>query len=107
MLDKQDIAEASRTLHGHWRAGTKLTALDPSMRPRDRIEGCRPRLERVRAVPHERRSFVDDDQVGPGGMRRRGARNIPFVERFHELRQRCHDVCRWGLCARRGYRQRA
>jgi len=39
MLDKQDIAEASRTLHGHWRAGTKLTALDPSMRPRDRIEG--------------------------------------------------------------------
>ena len=39
MLDRQDIAEASRTLHGHWRAGTKLTALDPSMRPRDRIEG--------------------------------------------------------------------
>ena len=39
MLDKQDIAEASRTLHRHWRAGTKLTALDPSMRPRDRIEG--------------------------------------------------------------------
>jgi 2-keto-4-pentenoate hydratase len=39
MLDKQDIAEASRTLHSHWRAGTKLTALDPSMRPRDRIEG--------------------------------------------------------------------
>src|SRR5262249_44265418 len=26
------------TLHGHWRAGTKLSALDASMRPLDRVE---------------------------------------------------------------------
>jgi 2-keto-4-pentenoate hydratase len=39
MLDKDQIAAASRTLHGHWRAGTKLNALEPSQRPRDRAEG--------------------------------------------------------------------
>jgi 2-keto-4-pentenoate hydratase len=39
MLDKDQIAAASRTLQDHWRAGTKLNALDHSMRPRDRIEG--------------------------------------------------------------------
>jgi 2-keto-4-pentenoate hydratase len=39
MLDKDQIAIASRTLHGHWRAGTKLDGLDPTLRPRDRIEG--------------------------------------------------------------------
>jgi 2-keto-4-pentenoate hydratase len=38
MLDKRQIAAASRTLHGHWRAGTKLAALDSSMRPHDRTE---------------------------------------------------------------------
>jgi len=38
MLDKDQIAAASRTLHGHWRAGTKLKALDPSQRPRERKE---------------------------------------------------------------------
>src|SRR5215468_7052588 len=38
MLDKDQIAAASRTLHGHWRAGTKLKALDPSERPRERKE---------------------------------------------------------------------
>ncbi|HWL20642.1 MAG TPA: hydratase [Bradyrhizobium sp.] len=39
MLDKDQIAIASRTLLGHWRAGTKLGGLDPTLRPRDRSEG--------------------------------------------------------------------
>ena len=39
MLDGHQIAAASRTLRDHWHAGTKLAALDPAMRPRDRIEG--------------------------------------------------------------------
>jgi 2-keto-4-pentenoate hydratase len=39
MLDKNQIAAASRTLNDHWRAGTKLASLDASQRPRDRAEG--------------------------------------------------------------------
>jgi 2-keto-4-pentenoate hydratase len=39
MLDKNQIAAASRTLHDHWRAGTKLANLEASQRPRDRAEG--------------------------------------------------------------------
>src|SRR6201989_1397186 len=39
MLDRQGIAAASQTLTAHWRAGTKLGALEPSQRPRDRAEG--------------------------------------------------------------------
>ena len=39
MLDKHQVAAAARTLHGHWRAGTKLANLDAPMRPRDRAEG--------------------------------------------------------------------
>ena len=38
MLDKNAIAAASKTLHDHWRAGTKFAGLDASLRPRDRIE---------------------------------------------------------------------
>jgi 2-keto-4-pentenoate hydratase len=38
MLDKNQIAAASRTLRDHWRAGTKLAALETSHRPRDRRE---------------------------------------------------------------------
>jgi 2-keto-4-pentenoate hydratase len=38
MLDQQEIAAASRALHDHWRAGSKLAALEPGLRPRDRIE---------------------------------------------------------------------
>src|SRR5437762_10301032 len=38
MLDKNAIAAASKTLHDHWRAGTKFSSLDESMRPRDRVE---------------------------------------------------------------------
>src|SRR5882762_2792176 len=38
MLDKNAITAASKTLHDHWRAGTKFSGLDESMRPRDRIE---------------------------------------------------------------------
>ncbi len=36
MLDQNQIAAASRILHGHWRAGTKLGSLEASLRPRDR-----------------------------------------------------------------------
>jgi 2-keto-4-pentenoate hydratase len=39
MLDKNQIAAASRILQDHWRAGTKLASLDASRRPRDRAEG--------------------------------------------------------------------
>lgn len=39
MLDGQEIAAASQTLMAHWRGGTKLAALKPSQRPRDRAEG--------------------------------------------------------------------
>jgi 2-keto-4-pentenoate hydratase len=38
MLDSNQIAAASRTLNGHWRAGTKLAALDSSQRPHERQE---------------------------------------------------------------------
>jgi 2-keto-4-pentenoate hydratase len=38
MLDGHQIAAASRTLRDHWRAGTKLAALDGAMRPRERVE---------------------------------------------------------------------
>jgi 2-keto-4-pentenoate hydratase len=38
MLDKDQIAAASRTLYDHWRAGTKLGGLEASLRPRDRTE---------------------------------------------------------------------
>jgi len=39
MLDNNRIAIASKTLHDHWRAGTKLDGLEASLRPRDRAEG--------------------------------------------------------------------
>ncbi len=39
MLNKDQIASASRILHGHWRAGTKFDGLDAGLRPRDRAEG--------------------------------------------------------------------
>jgi 2-keto-4-pentenoate hydratase len=39
MLDKDQTAAAAKTLHDHWQAGTKIGALDPSQRPRDRAEG--------------------------------------------------------------------
>src|SRR5450756_2383213 len=39
MLDKNQIAAAAaRTLHDHWRAGSKLASLEASQRPRDRAE---------------------------------------------------------------------
>ncbi|MEO8318302.1 MAG: fumarylacetoacetate hydrolase family protein [Bradyrhizobium sp.] len=39
MLDRDEIAEASKTLYDHWRAGTKCGGLDAVHRPRDRAEG--------------------------------------------------------------------
>ena len=38
MLDKTAIDAASKTLHDHWRAGTKLAGLDAAQRPHDRNE---------------------------------------------------------------------
>jgi 2-keto-4-pentenoate hydratase len=38
MLDRNQIAAAAQTLHDHWRAGTKLGDLEPSLRPGDRAE---------------------------------------------------------------------
>src|SRR6202051_225618 len=38
MLDEKQIAAASRTLHNHWRAGTKLANLEKPLRPSDRSE---------------------------------------------------------------------
>jgi 2-keto-4-pentenoate hydratase len=39
MLDRNQIAAASKTLHDHWRAGTKLAGIDADQRPRDRADG--------------------------------------------------------------------
>jgi 2-keto-4-pentenoate hydratase len=39
MLDRNNVAAASQTLHDHWRAGTKFAALEAAQRPRDRAEG--------------------------------------------------------------------
>ncbi len=39
MLDRDEIAAASKILHDHWRAGTKFGGLDAALRPRDRAEG--------------------------------------------------------------------
>jgi 2-keto-4-pentenoate hydratase len=51
MLDNEKITAASRVLHQHWRAGTKLNGLDSALRPRDRIEGyaIQAELERTSA----------------------------------------------------------
>lgn len=38
MLDKNQIAAASKTLNDHWRAGTKFDGLETQLRPRDRAE---------------------------------------------------------------------
>jgi 2-keto-4-pentenoate hydratase len=38
MLDKSQINAASKILHDHWRAGTKLANLDASLRPQGRNE---------------------------------------------------------------------
>jgi 2-keto-4-pentenoate hydratase len=39
MLSQDQIAAASRALHDHWRAGTKLAGLEAPQRPGDRAEG--------------------------------------------------------------------
>ena len=39
MRDEKAIEAASKTLHDHWRAGSKFAGLDDGLRPRDRIEG--------------------------------------------------------------------
>src|SRR6201996_9061485 len=38
-MDRDQIAAAARTIGGHWRAGTKLTALDAAQRPQSRKDG--------------------------------------------------------------------
>jgi 2-keto-4-pentenoate hydratase len=39
MLDRHQIASASKTLHDHWQAGTKFARLETGLRPGDRAEG--------------------------------------------------------------------
>src|SRR6267142_1579431 len=39
MLERNQIAAAAQTLHDHWRAGTKLAALDEPQRQHNRVEG--------------------------------------------------------------------
>src|SRR5256886_12719472 len=39
MLERNQVAAASQMLHDHWRAGTKLSALDDWCRPGNRDEG--------------------------------------------------------------------
>ena len=39
MLDRNQIAAASKTLHHHWRAGTKFGDLDITQRPTSRADG--------------------------------------------------------------------
>src|SRR5882672_9649299 len=39
MLERNQIAAASQALHDHWRAGTKLAALEEWYRPCNRGEG--------------------------------------------------------------------
>src|SRR5690349_3170555 len=39
MLERNQVAAASKALHEHWRAGTKLAALEDWYRPVDRAEG--------------------------------------------------------------------
>jgi 2-keto-4-pentenoate hydratase len=39
MLGQDQIETASRLLHGHWRAGTKIGALEDAIRPHSRTEG--------------------------------------------------------------------
>src|SRR5436305_1907153 len=39
MLERNQVAAASQTLHDHWRAGTKIAALEDWHRPTNRSEG--------------------------------------------------------------------
>src|SRR5437667_4154069 len=39
MLERNQVAAAAQALHDHWRAGTKLSALDDWYRPTNRAEG--------------------------------------------------------------------
>src|ERR1700730_5529309 len=53
MLDKDQIEAASRTLHDHWRAGTKFEGLEAPLRPRDRADGyaIQAAIEKYSAAP--------------------------------------------------------
>jgi 2-keto-4-pentenoate hydratase len=53
MMDNGQIATASRTLSGHWRAGTKLGQLDDAQRPRSREEGYAIQAEVERSSSHK------------------------------------------------------
>src|SRR6478735_9576755 len=53
MLDRTQIAAASRTLNGHWRAGTKLGNLETTQRPHRREEGYAIQAELERTSGHK------------------------------------------------------
>src|SRR5215470_20026222 len=51
MLDRDQIVVASRMLREHWRAGTKLNCLDPSLRPSNRRDAYAIQGELERTSP--------------------------------------------------------
>ncbi|HKS18256.1 MAG TPA: fumarylacetoacetate hydrolase family protein [Bradyrhizobium sp.] len=53
MLERDQIEAASQILHDHWRAGTKLAALEEALRPRSRAEGyaIQAAVEKYSAAP--------------------------------------------------------
>ena len=53
MLDEKAIAAASKTLHDHWRDGTKFAGLEDGLRPHDRIEAyaIQAAIEKYSAAP--------------------------------------------------------
>src|SRR5438477_13192365 len=53
MLDKNQIAAASLTLNGHWRAGTRLGSLETAQRPHSREEGYAIQAELERTSSHK------------------------------------------------------
>src|SRR5262249_38236295 len=68
MLDGHQIAAASRTLRDHWRAGTKLAALDPAMRPRARIEDYAIQAE-IERSSNERKIVWKIEDTSKAGQR--------------------------------------
>jgi 2-keto-4-pentenoate hydratase len=63
MLDQDQIAAASRSLRDHWRRGTKLDALEASLRPRDRAEGYAIQA----AIEHGSAGKLSETVIADGG----------------------------------------
>jgi 2-keto-4-pentenoate hydratase len=72
MLDKDQIAAASKILHEHWRVGTKFGGLDAALRPRTGAEGY--------AIQGEIENYSTERLFGWKVVRQRIARAWPHVE---------------------------